>query len=69
MVVIDRDLPRGWFVGVDEEAVVVHELLHVLGLGHTDAGGQLMAAETTGQSGLGDGDLAGLSALEETACS
>jgi hypothetical protein len=68
MVVIDRELPRGWFVGVDEESVVVHELLHVLGLGHTDQPGQLMAAETSGQTGLGDGDLAGLAALEETAC-
>lgn len=68
MVVIDRDLPRGWFVGVDEEAVLVHELLHVLGLGHTDDGSQLMAAENTGQSALGEGDLAGLAALEETAC-
>jgi hypothetical protein len=54
---------------VDEEAILVHELLHVLGLGHTDDPEQLMAAENTGQSGLGDGDLAGLAALQDAACS
>lgn len=69
MVVLDRELPRGWLGGVDEEVVVVHELLHVLGLGHTDDRDQLMAAQHTGQSGLGEGDLAGIAALEEAACS
>lgn len=68
MVVVDRELPRGWWAGVDEESVVLHELLHVLGLGHTDEPGQLMAAESTGQTGLGDGDLAGIAALEDAAC-
>lgn len=68
MVVVDRELPRGWWAGVDEESVVLHELLHVLGLGHTDDPGQLMAAESTGQTGLGDGDLAGIAALEDAAC-
>lgn len=69
MVVLDRDLPRGFFGGIDEEVVLVHELLHVLGLGHTDDPEQLMAAEHTGQRGLGDGDLSGLAALEAAACS
>ncbi|WP_131106188.1 matrixin family metalloprotease [Ornithinimicrobium sufpigmenti] len=67
-VVIDTDLPRGWFRGMDEEAVLVHELLHVLGLGHTEESGQLMAAQHHGQSELGEGDLAGLAALERHAC-
>ncbi|QFG69921.1 matrixin family metalloprotease [Ornithinimicrobium pratense] len=67
-VVIDTDLPRGWFRGMDEEAVLVHELLHVLGLGHTQESGQLMAARHHGQSELGEGDLAGLAALEAHAC-
>lgn len=69
MVVLDRDLPGGWFGrGVDEEVVLVHELLHVLGLGHTEDPSQLMAAEHTTQSQLGEGDLAGLAALEAAAC-
>lgn len=68
MVVIDTDLPRGWLRGVDEEAVIAHELLHVLGLGHTDDPDQLMADRHTGQDGLGEGDLAGVAALQEAAC-
>lgn len=69
-VVLDTDLPRGgWFRGgIDEEVVLVHELLHVLGLGHTDDQSQLMAAQHVGQSGLGQGDLDGIRALEEAAC-
>lgn len=70
MVVLDTDIPRGgWFGrGIDEEAVLVHELLHVLGLGHTDDQSQLMAAQHTGQAGLGQGDLDGIAALEAAAC-
>lgn len=68
MVVIDTDLPRGWFRGVDEQAIIAHELLHVLGLGHTEREGELMMAETSGQSEIGPGDRAGLAALQEAAC-
>lgn len=69
MVVIDTDLPRSWFgLGLDEETVLVHELLHVLGLGHTDDDTQLMAAEHSGQTGIGEGDLEGIGALEAAAC-
>ena len=69
MVVIDVDQPRGFLRRSDPEPVLVHELLHVLGLGHTDDRSQLMAPEYSSQRGLGDGDLAGLRALEEAACS
>lgn len=70
MVVLDTDMHRGWWFGRsdDEEAVLVHELLHVLGLGHTDDPSQLMAAEHSGQTELGQGDLDGLAALEAAAC-
>lgn len=69
MVIVDTELPGGWFGrGIDEETIIVHELLHVLGLGHTDDPSQLMAAEHAGQTGLGQGDLDGIAALEEAAC-
>lgn len=70
MVIIDTDLPAGgWFrPGIDEETVIVHELLHVLGLGHTEDPSQLMAAEHIGQTGVGQGDLDGIAALEDAAC-
>lgn len=69
MVVIDTERPGGWFAGTEPEAVLVHELVHVLGLGHTDDPTQLMAARNEGQRDLGQGDLAGLAALREAACS
>jgi hypothetical protein len=62
--VIDDDVPAE-----NAQAILVHELLHVLGLGHTDAPGELMRATGTGQTALGQGDLAGLAALREEACS
>lgn len=68
MVVLDTDMPGGWLGGLDEEVVLVHELIHVLGLGHSDDAGALMAAENSGQDELGEGDLAGLAALEDAAC-
>lgn len=68
MVALDRNLPRGWFSQVDEEAVLAHELLHVLGLGHTEDPAQLMASTQTGGTELGDGDRAGIAALEQAAC-
>lgn len=51
------------------EAIVVHELAHVLGLGHTTQSGELMRSAGTGQTELGPGDLAGLTHLREHACS
>jgi hypothetical protein len=69
MVVIDTDQPGSFLRRRDPEPVVVHELLHVLGLGHTEDRSQLMAPEYSSQRDLGDGDLAGLQALREAACS
>jgi hypothetical protein len=49
-------------------AVVAHELAHLVGLAHTEAPGQLMNAENSGQTGLGDGDRRGLAALAAVPC-
>lgn len=49
-------------------AVVVHELVHVLGLGHADIDGQVMTVNGTGQTILGDGDLRGLASLADVPC-
>jgi hypothetical protein len=43
--------------------VLLHELGHVLNLGHVDDPNQLMAAINTGQADFGSGDLAGLDRL------
>ena len=69
-VVLDTDLPGGWFrdKSADREMILTHELLHVLGLGHTDDPSQLMAPEHRDQVGLGEGDRAGLAALRAEAC-
>lgn len=62
--VVNDDVPFEY-----AEAVLVHELVHVLGLGHTEAPGELMRATGTGQTELGPGDRAGLAHLREEACS
>lgn len=51
-----------------QRAVLVHELAHVLGLGHVDDPAQLMYVETTTQRHLGSGDLAGLAVLGSGPC-
>lgn len=51
------------------EVVLLHELTHVLGLGHTDTRGELMQAMGTTQGDFGPGDLDGLAHLRESACS
>ena len=50
------------------EVILLHELAHVLGLGHTDVPGELMRARSTGQRDFGPGDLAGLAQLRASAC-
>ena len=49
-------------------AVVAHELVHLLGLDHTDDPAQLMYAENGGQTALGSGDRRGLAALADVPC-
>ena len=69
MVVLDEAMFARGMRTVTSEAVVIHELAHVLGLGHTDQRGQLMRATNTFQVDFGDGDLAGLAHLRDHACS
>jgi hypothetical protein len=49
-------------------AVVVHELVHVVGLGHADGDGQLMTVDGSGRTTLGEGDLRGLAELANVPC-
>ena len=69
-VVLDTELGGGWFrdKDADRELILTHELMHVLGLGHSEDPTQLMAAEHRRQDGLGEGDRAGLEALHQAAC-
>lgn len=48
--------------------ILVHELLHVLGLGHVEDRRQLMATSYLDQDGLGAGDRAGLARLAAQPC-
>jgi hypothetical protein len=49
-------------------AIVMHELAHVVGLGHVQDVSQLMHAQNTGQTAFGRGDLAGLAEVGRGAC-
>lgn len=63
MVALDRDAFAAMAdrPGPDVRgAIVEHELIHVLGLGHVNDPAQLMYAETTDRTSLGEGDRAGL---------
>jgi hypothetical protein len=51
-----------------EQGVVMHELGHVLGLGHVQDPGQLMYPSATGQATYGPGDLAGLAVAGAGTC-
>jgi len=50
------------------EAIVLHELAHVVGLDHVNEPMELMAATNTGQIGLGPGDREGLARLGSLPC-
>lgn len=72
MVALDRDA----FADLDAagedavaEAVVMHELGHVVGLGHVKDRDELMFAQNTGQTDFGPGDLRGLAELGAVPCS
>ncbi|WP_210649178.1 matrixin family metalloprotease [Nocardioides sp. SYSU D00065] len=51
------------------EAIVLHELAHVVGLDHVDEPMELMYADNTGQVELGPGDREGLARLGSLPCS
>ncbi len=50
------------------EAIVVHELAHVVGLDHVAEPMELMFADNTGQVELGAGDREGLARLGSVPC-
>ena len=50
------------------EAIVLHELAHVVGLAHVSEPMELMFADNTGQVSLGPGDLEGLARLGSLPC-
>lgn len=50
------------------EAVVLHEIAHVVGLGHVNEPMELMHASNGGQVGHGPGDLEGLARLGSLPC-
>ena len=50
------------------EAIVLHELGHVVGLAHVEDAGELMADENSGRLDLGPGDREGLALLGAVPC-
>ncbi len=72
MVVLDRDVFADLSTeagGFDEErAIVMHELGHVVGLGHVDDPGELMYDHNKGRTSFGPGDLEGLAELGAVDC-
>lgn len=50
------------------EAIVLHELAHVVGLGHVSEPMELMYADNTGQVELGPGDREGLARIGSLPC-
>lgn len=68
MVALDTDVFTDSLPARHAEAILMHELAHVLGLGHTDSRGELMSAANFGQTDFGPGDRAGLAHLREAAC-
>lgn len=64
--VADPNPPGFGSVGA-QGPVVLHELAHVMGLGHVKAGGELMEPSGGGMTGFGPGDLEGLRELGRSA--
>jgi len=54
--------------GAATQAIIMHELGHLVGLGHVEDGGQLMYHDNNGRRGLGPGDRVGLAELGRGAC-
>ncbi|SDE01804.1 matrixin family metalloprotease [Nocardioides lianchengensis] len=50
------------------QAIITHELGHVVGLDHVDDDNELMYADNVGQTELGPGDLEGLARLGSVDC-
>jgi hypothetical protein len=59
--------PPGWDSQGAQGPVVLHELAHVMGLGHYQARGELMEPSGGGMTGFGPGDLQGLRELGSSA--
>jgi hypothetical protein len=53
---------------VEWRAIIMHELGHLVGLGHVNDPGELMAQENTGQTDLGPGDRQGLAEAGKGPC-
>jgi hypothetical protein len=70
-IILDAESHSGAYDGLstrEQQLILMHEIGHVLGLGHVDDDRQLMNAAYVGQDGLGKGDLAGLEALHDVPC-
>jgi len=59
--------PPGFAEPGDQGPVVLHELGHVMGLGHAKQDGELMQPSGGGVTGFGPGDLEGLRELGRSA--
>jgi len=57
-------LNLGWV----DEAVILHEFGHVLGLAHVDSPGELMYVHNVGRTTYGPGDVEGLRLLGRGPC-
>lgn len=70
-VVLDVDYydSLGWWEARWGQAVMDHELAHLVGLGHVEDGDELMVEGTGSRTRFGPGDLEGLAALGALPCS
>ncbi len=70
IVVLDTDVFDGvpLYDSSGDQAIIDHEFGHLVGLGHVDDPGELMAPENTGRTTYGPGDLEGLARLGRINC-